>query len=54
LKPVGCAILALRFLEHYALVRYSEESYERMDRFDRWFMPVLMAGILGLGLFLFR
>jgi len=46
--------IALTVAEHYALVRYSEESYERMDRFGRRFMPVLMAGILGLGLFLFR
>lgn len=45
--------IALTVAEHYALVHYSEERYQKMDRFGRQFMPVLMFGILGLGLFLF-
>lgn len=45
--------IALTVAEHYVLVHYSEESYQKMDRFGREFMPVLMLGILGLGLFLF-
>ncbi len=46
--------IALTVAEHYALVHYSEESYQKMDRFGRQFMPVLMVGILALGLVLFR
>lgn len=45
--------IALTVAEHYALVHYSEESYQRMDRFGRQFMPVLMGGILVLALVLF-
>jgi len=45
--------IALTVAEHYVLVRYSSERYQRLDLFGRRLMPVLMAAILGMGLYLF-
>lgn len=46
--------IAFTVIEHYALVRYSTASYERMDLLGRRLMPVLMGALLVLGLVLFR